>query len=72
MTCPLLAHLRHAAIAELSLFSGVKRKSDPSLPKAALAAKQTLDKFRDVTEVKVGHQRAATLFTTPVYGSHKD
>src|SRR6478736_4863091 len=35
-------------------------------------AKQTLDKFRDVTEVKVGHQRAAALLTTPVYGSRKD
>src|SRR3954467_5750630 len=34
------AHLRHAAIAELSLLSGVKQKSDSKPPRAALGAKQ--------------------------------
>ena len=37
-----------------------------------LARCGTSDKFRDVTEVKSPHQRAAALFTTPVYGSRKD
>ena len=37
-----------------------------------LAQSRRSDKFRDVTEVKVGHQRAATLLTTPDYGSRKE
>ena len=67
---PLLALFGHAAISELRLLSGVKRKLDSRLPRAAVGAQRTFDKNVDVGSTRSGPPPVCALDLTALERGH--